>query len=186
MNTQLITRRLFVALLGPAACGLGVIDAFVSLDNTIRPRGVVIHHSALSRDEGLADIEKLHSSRGFGIFYWWRIYRIGYHYIITADGSVHPIRPEHLRGAHARGGNDMIGICILGNFDSSSGSAVPTVTQMQSTKLLCKTILRRYGFSARDIHKHSELDTYTVCPGDHFPFEDVRRAMMNLSDQGHA
>src|SRR5580692_956708 len=148
MNFHSISRRRFLALLGAAVSGLGVMDAIVSLGNKIHPRGVVIHHSALSKDEGLAEIEKLHRSRGFRIFYWWRVYRIGYHYIISADGAVHPIRPERLRGAHARGANDMIGICILGNFDSSNGSAVPTVAQMQSIKLLCKIILNRYSFGA--------------------------------------
>lgn len=151
----------------------GAMDIVVSVSNMIHPRGIVIHHSALSMNEGLAEIEKLHRNRGFGIFYWWRIYRIGYHYIISANGAVHPIRPEHLRGAHAFGGNNMIGICILGNFDSSSGNGVPTVAQMQSLTALCRDVVCRYGFALHDIHKHSELDAYTVCPGDHFPFHDL-------------
>jgi hypothetical protein len=176
-DSRVISRRHFLVFLGAALVQLGAVDAFVSLKNRIYPKGIVIHHSALSRDEGLSAIRKLHVSRGFGIFYWWRIYRIGYHYVISADGTVNPIRPERLRGAHARGANDMIGICLLGNFDSSGGSLVPTDLQMRSAVFLCKRILERYQLLVRDIHKHSDIDAYTVCPGDHFPFEELREAI---------
>jgi N-acetylmuramoyl-L-alanine amidase len=146
------------------------IDAAVSLQNSIRPRGVVLHHSALPKTEDLAEIEALHKRRGFGIFYWWRIYRIGYHYIIRADGTVISIRPEHLRGAHALGANDMIGICVLGNFESSEGNQGPTADQMRSLVFLSRRLITKYRFEAADFHRHSDIDTYTVCPGAHFPF----------------
>ena len=174
-----INRRNVLLLLGGLIGATGIIDSIISLGNRITPQGIVIHHSALPASEGLEDIEKLHISRGFGIFYWYRIYHIGYHYIIQANGNVVPIRPEHLQGAHARGANDMIGICVLGNFDSSAGNAVPTIEQMQSLRALSKTLLAKYQFSIADVHKHNQIDGYTVCPGDHFPFNELLASLQS-------
>jgi N-acetylmuramoyl-L-alanine amidase len=147
------------------------IDCSISLANTISPMGIVIHHSALPNDESLAEIEQLHKSRGFGAFYWYRMHYIGYHYIVFPDGTIRETRPEHLRGAHARGANDMIGICVLGNFDSYTGKATPTPAQMASLELLCRHLMRKYSFTTKQIHRHSDIDSYTVCPGDNFPFQ---------------
>ncbi|QHN02771.1 hypothetical protein FTO74_04835 [Granulicella sp. WH15] len=44
-------------------------DVVISLHNTIRPAGVVIHHSALPADEGLAELAYIHKLRGFGAFF---------------------------------------------------------------------------------------------------------------------
>jgi N-acetylmuramoyl-L-alanine amidase len=157
-------------LLAVALGGI-LIDCMVSLSNRMDPQGIVIHHSALPGNEGLAVIAAFHKSRGFGAFYWFRIYHIGYHYIIFPDGSIKSIRPEHLRGAHARGANNMIGICVLGNFDSSAGKAVPTAAQFTSLETLSRRLMRKYGFTPAQIHRHCDIDGYTVCPGSNFPFQ---------------
>ena len=39
---------------------------------------------------------------------------IGYHYVILEDGTVEAGRPIYWSGAHARGHNDKIGICLIG------------------------------------------------------------------------
>jgi len=124
-------------------------------------------------NEGLYEIEKRHISRGFGAFYWWRVYHIGYHYVICANGEIVGTRPEHLRGAHAKGANDMIGICILGDFDSSAGNMLPTRSQMKSAEALCRALLKKYRIESHLIFRHSDIDDYTVCPGDHFPFDQL-------------
>ncbi|WP_158789371.1 peptidoglycan recognition family protein [Granulicella sp. L46] len=169
----IVTRRHLLLVLVGTLSGISFLDGIISLPKTIRPRGIVIHHSALPSDESVADIEKLHTARGFGVFYWTRMYYIGYHYIIRADGQVVSTRPECLRGAHAKGSNDMLGICILGDFDSSAGDAVPTAPQMRALQTLCRSLIAKYRFLDSDVHRHSDVDSYTVCPGDHFPFEQL-------------
>lgn len=176
MHVRSISRRSFIPLLGVAIGGV-TADAVVSLNNRVQPRGIVIHHSAFPPSESLSEIERLHASRGFSAFYLWRTYKIGYHYLIASDGVIYPMRPEHLRGAHAFGANDMIGVCVLGNFDSATGSDVPTKAQMQSVESLCRRIVKDYGFRADNIHRHSDLNSYTVCPGDRFPFNELLTAI---------
>src|SRR5215469_6259174 len=101
------------------------VAIIISYANTITPRGIVLHHSALTSGElaefGAATplaIETLHKERGFGIFYWGSLYHTAYHYIIMPDGRIKPARPEHCRGAHAPGYNGYLGICLIGNFSS--------------------------------------------------------------------
>lgn len=149
----------------------------ISLSNTIHPAGIVIHHSARSDKEGLADLDALHQARGFGAFYWGKSYHVGYHYLILPDGSIVKARPEHLRGAHTLGHNDMIGICLIGNFDSGSGGHPPTAAQLGSLIALSRKLAARYGFPSATIHEHKDLETRTVCPGDLFPFSTVFHAI---------
>ena len=39
---------------------------------------------------------------------------IGYHYVILEDGTIQKGRPEYWKGSHARGYNEAIGICLIG------------------------------------------------------------------------
>ena len=40
---------------------------------------------------------------------------IGYHKVILEDGTVENGRPEYWKGSHARGYNDALGICLIGD-----------------------------------------------------------------------
>jgi len=128
----------------------------VSAENTIRPSGIIIHHSAIpaSTDSGSVDvtlIDKIHRARGYRTFYWGRFYDAGYHYIILPDGTVQQGRPEHCKGAHARGYNSYLGICWVGDFSSrdnpygEEGLMQPTEAQMRSLVGLCRHLKRKYN-----------------------------------------
>lgn len=177
LSKQRPTRREILGTLVGALGAVSALDVAVSVNNTICPSGIVIHHSALPSDEGIAAIRELHRRRGFGAFFWLKRYVIGYHYIIDGHGVVHRIRPEHLCGAHARGANNMLGICVLGNFDSSAGNSVPTDQQFSALVSLVRDILNRYTFRPSVVYRHSDIDSYTVCPGDHFPFRKLIDAL---------
>ncbi|HEX8720829.1 MAG TPA: peptidoglycan recognition family protein, partial [Pyrinomonadaceae bacterium] len=153
----------------------------VSYANTIRPAGVVIHHSALpptpgGRPADLATIERIHRERGFGAFYWGRSYHVGYHYIILPDGTVQAGRPEHCRGAHATGFNSYIGICLIGDFSSREnpsgalGAVEPTYAQMRSLIELTNRLRAQYDIPLGNVIQHHDVNPNTECPGDHFPF----------------
>ena len=153
-----------------------VLVGILSLPNWISPRGIVVHHSALGGNaDGRADaavIDAVHERRGWGAFWGGRIYHIGYHYVIRPDGTVEPGRPERCRGAHTRGFNDSLGICVLGNFND----AAPTVQQRRALAALCRRLLRRYDLRPEDVRPHRDCPAAaTDCPGKRFPFAALRR-----------
>jgi N-acetylmuramoyl-L-alanine amidase len=151
-----------------------------SLQNTIRPTGIVIHHSALTAEElaqfpGPTDvsvIDALHEKRGFEVNCQGHIYHIGYHYIILPDGTIQSGRPENCIGAHTQGHNDALGICLVGNFssvanpDGKLGLLHPTPSQIDSLAKLVKDLRIRCGFTCDQIRRHQEIKPGTLCPGD--------------------
>ncbi|MGI9277950.1 MAG: N-acetylmuramoyl-L-alanine amidase [Endozoicomonas sp.] len=60
---------------------------------------------------------------------------IGYHYVITRDGSIQPGRPLDKVGAHVRGHNhNSVGICLVGGM-GTRGQPEPNYTPEQYTAL---------------------------------------------------
>ena len=61
---------------------------------------IIIHCSATieGKDYTVADIDRWHRARGFR--------KIGYHYVIYRDGSIHAGRPISETGAHCAGTGD--------------------------------------------------------------------------------
>ncbi len=153
------------------------------------PRGIVLHHSSSpqtlhGRMVNAATIDEWHKRRGFGLGDGERVYHIGYHFVILRDGSIQRGRPENLRGAHARYANDCIGICVVGDFASSSnprgrkGPVKPTPEQMKSLKHLLRYLFKKYPhLSAESLYRHRDTGSETDCPGDRFPYRDLKIQM---------
>lgn len=145
-----------------------------------KPQGIVIHHTASSgyRNGELLDAEMIdayHADKGWGVEYKGKTYHIGYHYVILADGSVEPGRPEEVRGAHAPGHNQDLGICLAGHFGEANSDgrmkpSRPTDAQMQALTELVRRLMSKYDLEPDDIHRHGDLGQ-TACPGERFPFE---------------
>jgi hypothetical protein len=161
---------------------LGVIFLFtlifiatVSLQNTIKPSGIVIHHSAIpyivEKTEDISIISEIHKNRGFSVFYWGQFYYIGYHYIIMPNGEVVKGRPDKCRGSHAKGYNDQFGICLIGDF--SLENKEPTKEQLTALIELIKTLQNQYSIASDKITTHNNLDDETLCPGKNFAFNKV-------------
>lgn len=75
---------------------------------------IVLHCSATKEGQRVtvADIDRWHRERGFK--------KIGYHYVIYADGSIHAGRDIEEAGAHVGGHNaTTIGICYVGGLDTA-------------------------------------------------------------------
>lgn len=90
---------------------------------------IIIHCSATKEGQHFTveDIDQWHKARGFA--------KIGYHYVIYLDGSVHKGRPEEQIGAHTLGHNaTSVGICYIGGLDTS-GKPKDTRTDAQKTAL---------------------------------------------------
>ena len=148
-----------------------------------RPPGIVIHHSASAASEGdrpvdAALIDRWHQQRGWGLEAGHEEYHIGYHYVILPDGTLETGRPEWMRGAHARGANDFIGVCLIGNFSSSANPAgrikpdAPTPAQLDALHALLLKLTRKYHLGPEQVFGHRDLSP-TACPGDRFPFAEV-------------
>ena len=160
----------------------------LSLQNTINPKGIVIHHSALTAADlaefsgpiDVSVIDALHERRGFAVFYWGHVYHIGYHYLILPDGTVQSGRPENCIGAHTQGYNDTLGICLVGNFSSVAnpngelGITQPSPAQLHSLVKLVKELQAKYSLSCSQIHRHQDLKPGTLCPGDRLDWDDLQ------------
>jgi len=102
---------------------------------------LVVHCSATrpSLDVHAVDIDRWHKARG------WR--RIGYHYVITRDGTIEPGRPESEVGAHTQGHNARsIGICLVGGVAEDGRTAESNFRepQMQALARLLRQLRVRY------------------------------------------
>lgn len=180
-------RVLWAVAVGVPLLGLGSVWT-LSYSNTITPQGIIVHHSAvtIARNEAPVDVRLLdavHQQRGYGVFYWGRVYHVGYHYVILPDGTVQRGRPERCQGAHARGYNSYIGICLIGDFSTADnptgerGLQKPTPAQMCALVTLCRRLRARYRIPLRRVRRHSDVDPETQCPGDRFPFRELLRRL---------
>ncbi len=151
------------------------------------PGGVIIHHTATGGHvEGkrvdAALIATWHERRGFSAEYRGGTYHIGYHYVILPDGNLERGRPDWMLGAHVRGYNDYLGICLVGNFDAAANPggaqqpAEPTREQLDTLVRLLKDLMVKYRLRPGDIYQHCDLAA-TACPGDRFPMKEVLRRL---------
>lgn len=103
---------------------------------------IVVHCSATppNMNIGAAKIKEWHTN----INKWSDI---GYHYVITRDGTIEEGRPVDRPGAHARGFNaDSIGVCLVGGVDVN-GEADCNFTRAQWVALgsCLDTLANSYG-----------------------------------------
>lgn len=192
-SKDLCGRDLTLLIMGGLLLGSFLIEWAISYTNTIHPEGIVIHHTSVMPPilhlgastaaripMDLNTWDEFHRQRGFGAFYWGRMYHIGYHYIIFPDGTVRKGRPEQCVGAHAKGFNKYLGIAVLGDFSKQSGSTAtvvspePTKEQMQALVALCRHLRARYNIPLEKVIAHSAV-ARTECPGGRFPFAELLR-----------
>lgn len=117
---------------------------------------IVVHCSATpeGRDVTAADINKMHIARGFK--------KIGYHYVVSLDGTVETGRKENEIGAHAKGYNaNSIGVCYVGGLASDGKTPKDTRTPAQKSALkkLLHTLKQRYPDARIVGHRDLSPDT---------------------------
>lgn len=108
---------------------------------------------------------------------------IGYHFVINngmlekdvaieaMDGSIELGRPLGRTGAHAKGYNDYIGICLVGKLTFTS-------KQMHALVGLLKGLVVKYNIEPENIIGHSEVSSKT-CPNF-----NVRQLVSNIFTEG--
>lgn len=101
---------------------------------------------------------------------------VGYHFLVTSDGSVWEGRPVNKRGAHVGGNNTgNIGVSFVGCFHTSGcgsvgGSMVPPSVMLQAAGNLIGYLAGNYGFAVNSSTVKGHKDhsgQSTTCPGDH-------------------
>lgn len=130
--------------------------AIKKIEQTKEAKGIIVHcsDSPQGRGDNAATIDRWHKERGWS--------GIGYHYVILEDGAVEAGRPLGKSGAHARGYNDYVGICLI-------GKDVFTDEQFNSLETLCR------GFDTNNIIGHYKVSAKT-CPNfDVEQFVEQRR-----------
>ena len=112
---------------------------------------IIIHCTATveGKDYHVADVDKWHKARG------WK--GIGYHYLITLDGTIEKGRPEAEVGAHTVGHNaHSIGICYVGGVDKyMKAKDTRTDAQKEAMWELLRQLLIKYPQAS--IHGHREF-----------------------------
>ena len=88
---------------------------------------------------------------------------IGYHYLISIDGSIHAGRPENVVGAHTAGHNrESIGVCYVGGCDQDmKPKDTRTPAQEASLVKIVRSLLERYPGAT--VHGHREF-ARKACP----------------------
>ena len=130
---------------------------------------IILHCAATREGQNftIKDIDSWHKKRGFT--------KIGYHYVIYLDGSVHKGRQESEIGAHATGQNaNSIGICYIGGCDKN-GKAKDTRTPAQKESLLklVHDLLKKYNLGLENVYGHYQFSPKKQCPS--FSIETFRK-----------
>ena len=112
---------------------------------------IVLHCSASKAGRKLTveDIDKMHRARG------WR--KIGYHYVVYADGSIHKGRELSEIGAHVAGHNaHSVGICYIGGLDDQ-GKPADTRTEEQRAAIFYLLQRLKERFPQAEILGHRDF-----------------------------
>lgn len=120
---------------------------------------LVIHHSVTIHEATPDDIALLHKARGWG--------GIGYHFVITKDGTVYYVGDIGTARANVKSMNEkVIGICLIGDFTKH----LPSDQQIISAHKLCQFFISNYpaleNITGWDkmLVGHKDLQS-TACPG---------------------
>lgn len=120
------------------------------IDKTKRVITKLVIHCSDSKTGDVNTIDRWHRERGWS--------KIGYHYIITRDGSIQKGRDEEEVGAHVEGHNkNSLGICLVG---------VDQFTDLQYSSLrsLVLYLLGSYGLGLEAVRCHYEFNPGKTCP----------------------
>lgn len=118
---------------------------------------IILHCSATKAGQNFTvkDIDSWHKQRGFA--------KIGYHYVIYLDGTVHEGRKEDEVGAHCLSQNaNSIGICYIGGLDAN-GNPRDTRNDIQKAALRELVNILRKKYPNATVHGHNEFAA-KACP----------------------
>lgn len=119
---------------------------------------IIIHCSATpaGRHHTVEDLDRWHREKGFK--------KIGYHYVIYLDGSIHEGRPVEEIGAHCAGHNaHSIGVCYIGGYNADTFEPCDTRTTEQKESIRALLWILKQDYPEVTIHGHYEFSG-KACP----------------------
>jgi len=138
--------------------------------------GIIIHCSASEFGSSI-EIDSWHRQKGWD--------NIGYHFVICNgkiennnylecfDGAIERGRDINKYGAHAKGCNNYIGICLIGKKEFTS-------KQFENLKILIKALIKKYDIKEKNIMGHYNVSSKS-CPN--FDVEDFMKNIKNSNMQ---
>ena len=134
---------------------------------TVKHDGIIVHCAATQPDwmehhtavEQMQEIDKWHRARNFKM--------IGYHYYISRKGEVVVGRALGTTGAHAKGHNQTIGICLAGGFGSDADDLATdhfTPVQLAAAYDLIRKLQAQYNIPNEKVIGHNRVSN-KACPG---------------------
>ncbi len=127
------------------------------------PDRMTVHHTVTPNNEAdgagrVRNIQQQHMNQGWA--------DIGYHYVISWDGTIYEANPVNRIGAHAGGDNTgNIGVAVLGRFDQSGE---PSSEQIESLTKMLRYLGDEFDIPLErsNIQGHGEWPSQaTACPG---------------------
>ncbi len=154
---------------------------------------LTIHHSATAKDLSGSFERRLRQMQSYHMD--TRNYcDIGYHYLISDDGSVWQGRDQSLMGAHVGGKNDgNLGVALVGCFADDEacpdmGSNLPSDAMLDGLAQFIAEATQRLSIEINDANVlgHQEWGRATLCPGENvlIHLDGVRDAAQLYSDNG--
>lgn len=119
---------------------------------------IIVHCTATpeGKDYDIATIRSWHLARGFN--------DIGYHYVISRDGTVMKGRSENISGAHCTGHNSIsIGVCYVGGLATDGKTPKDTRTNEQKESLIKLLKELKSKYPGAKIHSHRDFAP-KACP----------------------
>lgn len=119
---------------------------------------IIVHCTATpeGKDYSIQSIRECHLSRGFS--------DIGYHYVISRDGTVMKGRDEGKIGAHCSGHNSCsIGVCYVGGLMKDGKTPKDTRTEAQKESLLKLLSELKKKYPKAKIYGHRDFAN-KACP----------------------
>lgn len=118
---------------------------------------IIVHCTAtpMGKDFHAQDIRNMHIKNGWN--------DIGYHYLITLDGTIEKGRPISKAGAHCLYHNaHSVGVCYVGGCDINGKSAdTRTDAQKNALRKLIYDLVQLYRC---DVHGHHDYNKNKDCP----------------------
>lgn len=124
---------------------------------------IIIHCSGTDKHHTTEDVFKWHLKRDFE--------DIGYHFIIEKrpDGLLVGGRSLNYYGAHTKGFNDSIGICLLGNHKFSED-------QFKVAADLIRQLLAEYNLTWDQVLPHNVFNRHKTCPN--FDLKEIHKYLI--------
>lgn len=127
---------------------------------------IIVHCTATPQSKAFhtSDVDRWHKERGFLCVWHGKTYHIGYHYLVTLDGTIEEGRPVAVAGAHCRGHNAFsIGVCYVGGLATDGKTPMDTRTPKQRQAL--STLIHRLkaAYPGATVHGHRDYAP-KACP----------------------